>query len=125
MTDPTQITGYHAHLYFSADEKPTAEAVRAEMKRRFPDATYGRWHDSPVGPHPRGSTQIAFGPDAFAEIAPWLALNRQGITVFLHPETGQDLEDHRDRALWLGASETLDLSIFDTDADDAPPAGGG
>jgi len=32
--------------------------------------------------------------------------------VFIHPNTGQDLEDHRDRALWIGQSMPLVLSLF-------------
>jgi len=32
--------------------------------------------------------------------------------VFIHPNTGQDLEDHRDRAVWIGKSVPLALDIF-------------
>jgi aromatic ring-cleaving dioxygenase len=32
--------------------------------------------------------------------------------VFLHPETGDELKDHTDHAIWLGAMRTLDLSVF-------------
>ena len=39
-------------------------------------------------------------------------LHRGDLTVLVHPNTGQELEDHRDRAIWLGPSETLDLSIL-------------
>ena len=42
----------------------------------------------------------------------WLTLNRSDLTVFVHPNTGQDLEDHRDRAIWLGRHEPLVLDIF-------------
>ena len=38
--------------------------------------------------------------------------HRGDLTVLVHPNTGQELEDHRDRAIWLGPSETLDLSIL-------------
>ena len=43
---------------------------------------------------------------------PWLALNRGGLTVFAHPITGEDLADHRDRAVWLGSVRPLDLSVL-------------
>ena len=42
----------------------------------------------------------------------WLALNRGDLTVFVHPNTGQDLEDHRDRALWLGEQVPLLLDVL-------------
>ena len=53
--------------------------------------------------------------DAFDQVIPWLMLNRQGLTIFTHPETGEHLVDHRDRAIWMGEMLDLDLSIFDTD----------
>ncbi len=113
MTDPASITGYHAHVYYDATDKNLAAEVRSEVEARFGDRiTMGRWRDEPVGPHPRGSYQIAFEPGLFAEIVPWLAFNRRDLVVFVHPESGDELRDHRDRALWLGAGEKLKLEMF-------------
>jgi DOPA 4,5-dioxygenase len=72
----------------------------------------GRFHERPVGPHPMWSYQIAFAPAAFDEVVPWLALNRGALDVFVHPNTGDELADHRDRAIWLGRSYTLDLAVL-------------
>ena len=108
--ETSAITGYHAHVYYDAESKATAAAVR-EGLTPF-EVTLGRWHDDPIGPHPCGSYQVAFAPDVFPQVVPWLALNRRGLTVFIHPETGQVLEDHRDRALWLGQQRELKLEIF-------------
>lgn len=36
-------------------------------------------------------------------------LNRRGLTILVHPETGDDLADHSKHALWLGAVLPLDL----------------
>lgn len=113
------ITGYHAHVYYDAETKPVAAEVRTRFEARFdtsPSSTsnirMGRWHDNPVGPHPMGSYQIAFAPALFAEIVPWLALNRRGLTVFIHPETGDDVTDHSDYAIWLGEQRQVDLSVL-------------
>lgn len=46
------------------------------------------------------------------EVLPWLALNRKGLVVFLHPDTGDDLLDHTEHAIWMGAMRPLDLSVF-------------
>jgi DOPA 4,5-dioxygenase len=67
---------------------------------------------APVGPHPDWSCQLAFGPELIGEVLPWLALNRKGLVVFLHPDTGDDLLDHTEHAIWMGAMRPLDLSIF-------------
>ena len=72
----------------------------------------GRMHDNPVGPHPRGSCQLTIGIEQFAEVLPWLVLNRGGLTVFTHAQTGNALKDHTDHVIWLGPSETLKLSAL-------------
>jgi DOPA 4,5-dioxygenase len=69
-------------------------------------------HDKPVGPHPRGSCQLAFAADEFAAVIPWLIVNRNGLTVFAHAETGDALEDHTEHVLWLGPSEPLNLAAL-------------
>ena len=109
--DTDMIRSYHAHVYYDADSKETAARLRAEVEARF-EITMGRWHDRPIGPHPRGSYQIAFEPALFGELVPWLALNRAGLDVLVHPNTGQDLPDHAERAMWLGQSHELDLSVL-------------
>jgi len=43
----------------------------------------------------------------------WLALNRQGLTVFTHAITGDDIKDHTDHAIWMGAMPALELSALE------------
>ncbi len=117
MTAPGAINGWHAHVYYDAASKPVAEAVRAGIAAGLPGVTLGRWHDNPVGPHPRGSYQVAFPPDLLAAVMPWLMLNRQGLAVLVHPETGRELADHTAHAAWLG--EMLPLKLDVLQADDA------
>lgn len=109
--DIGDITSYHAHVYYDAGSKPEAELLRAQIEGRF-DVRLGRWHDRPVGPHPEWSYQIAFAPEVFAELLPWLALNRGSLTVFVHPETGDVVPDHRDHAIWLGDKAELNLEAL-------------
>lgn len=104
------IYGYHAHVYFNADTLAQARAL-CEAAARFP-LKMGRVHERPVGPHPDWSCQLAFKAALFADVIPWLALNRGSLVVFIHPITGQDLIDHRDRAMWMGAVRPLDLSVL-------------
>ena len=46
----------------------------------------------------------------------FLALTRGGLTIFTHPTTGATIEDelrnHRDHAIWMGAVRPLKLSLF-------------
>jgi len=105
------IENFHAHIYFDAQEAEAARALAEDARARF-GVRVGRFHERPVGPHPRGSCQLTVDTGQFGDFAVWAALNRRGLTVFAHPSTGADLADHRDHAIWFGASEPLDLSIF-------------
>lgn len=72
----------------------------------------GRFHERPVGPHPQWSCHFAFAPAALPRVLTWLALNHGALDVFLHPNTGESLRDHRDCALWIGHSHTLNLAAL-------------
>jgi DOPA 4,5-dioxygenase len=102
---------FHAHIYFDPGELAAAQALAREAQALFAVAV-GRFHERPVGPHPRGSCQLTVPTDRFGAFASWLVLNRRGLTVFAHAETGDDLADHTAHVIWFGPSETLDLSIF-------------
>jgi DOPA 4,5-dioxygenase len=106
------IKDFHAHIYFDPGEIEKARALGAAAQERF-GVPVGHYHLGPVGPHPRGSVQLTVAPDQFGEFAQWLALNRGGLTIFAHANTGDDLADHTDHVIWFGANEPLDLSIFD------------
>ena len=105
------ITGYHAHVYFDAANREQARELCETAGRNFP-LVVGRMHDKAVGPHPQGSCQLAFGPELFGQVIPWLIENRNGLTVFAHANTGDDLKDHTEHVLWLGQSEALKLTAF-------------
>ncbi|MEM7427557.1 MAG: DOPA 4,5-dioxygenase family protein [Pseudomonadota bacterium] len=109
-----RVRSYHAHIYFDAATRDDAREICREAGENFP-VQIGRFHEQPVGPHPMASCQIAFGQAVFAEIVPWLALNRRNLIVFLHPETGDELSDHTSHAIWMGQMIDLDLSVFKQD----------
>ena len=116
MAEPAS---WHSHIYFDADNHPRAEALVAAMQDHFGAGaaiTYGRWHHKPVGPHPDFSIQLEYPHDLFAAVTTFLALNRNGLTIFTHPNMGEtaadELRDHRDHAVWMGAARPLKLSLF-------------
>lgn len=111
MTEPA-IRDFHAHIYYDREEVEQAKQLAAAAQERFGVAV-GRFHLVPVGPHPRGSVQLTVPAEAFGDVAQFLALNRGALTIFAHAETGDDLADHTRHVIWFGASEALDLSLFD------------
>lgn len=111
--DPASIISWHAHVYFDADSRDAAWALRGRIQVAL-DGLFemGRFHEKPVGPHPMWSYQLALPAAHFAKVVGWLALNHGALDVFVHPNTGDELRDHRDCALWLGRSHTLDLAAL-------------
>ena len=106
--DIAKITGYHAHVYYDEKSRSTAARVRERADTEF-DVVLGRWRDKPVGPHPISMYQVAFGTDQFERFVPWLMLNHDGLSVLVHPETGDDVADHSDHAIWIGEKLPLDI----------------
>jgi DOPA 4,5-dioxygenase len=102
------ITGFHAHVYFDPETRATALVVRDGLAEHF-EVELGRIHNKPLGPHPKSMYQVKFAPEEFGKLVPWLMLNHAGLDVLVHPETGNDVADHTDQALWLG--QKLDLNI--------------
>jgi len=107
----SRIAGYHAHVYFDPTDREKAARLCADAGRIFP-LKVGRMHDGPVGPHPRGSCQLAFDAGLFGDVIPWLMEHRSGLTVFAHAQSGDAKADHTEHVLWLGPSERLNLDAL-------------
>ena len=54
--------------------------------------------------------QAGFPSELFSTIVPWLMLNGDSLTVLVHPETGNDVVNHGDNALWLGEKLALNIA---------------
>jgi len=112
--DISRITSWHAHVYFDAVSRDAAREFREATTAQFGNRVQvGRFHEREVGPHPRWSYQIGFAPPEFSDVVAWLALNHGALDVFVHPNTDNELRDHRDCALWLGRSHRLNLQAVD------------
>jgi aromatic ring-cleaving dioxygenase len=109
--DPARITDYHIHVYFDPESRERAALLRDWVEERFP-VRMGRWHDVPVGPHPTSMYQIQFRPDVFPTLVPFVMMNRMGLTVLLHPQSGRPREDHTINATWMGAVLQLKTDVL-------------
>jgi len=109
--DAAGIEGYHAHVYYDPATRAVAERVRAGIGANF-SVRLGRWHDKPVGPHPVSMYQVAFSVEDFPRLVPWLMLHREGLSVLVHPETGNEYDDHARFASWLGTPIALRLDTL-------------
>ncbi|MES2364098.1 MAG: DOPA 4,5-dioxygenase family protein [Pseudomonadota bacterium] len=102
---------YHAHVYFGPATVAQARTLCERAGRLFGLAV-GRVHEREVGPHPYWSCQLSFDSTQFDSLIPWLESERNGLDVFVHGLTGDDLADHTSHASWLGQPAELKLDMF-------------
>jgi DOPA 4,5-dioxygenase len=107
----TEITGFHAHVYFDPETHEIAARVREGLGANF-EVVLGRWHEKPIGPHPKSMYQVAFASEQFDKVVPWLMLNREDLDILVHPSTGDDVADHTKHALWLGNKLELNIEFL-------------
>jgi aromatic ring-cleaving dioxygenase len=103
-----ELKGYHAHVYYDAATRPTAERLRNMIIGRFA-VKPGAFSDEPRGPHPVSQFNVIFEAPEFQNIVPWLMFNREGLDVLVHPLTESNYDDHTKNALWLGTPVPLKL----------------
>lgn len=68
----------------------------------------------PVGPHPRGSFEVLFTREVYAEFVLWLMFTRpETLDILVHPLTQSQTLDHTRRAVWLGTPRALDRAMLE------------
>lgn len=116
--EPVQppVRGYHVHIYFEAGKtsEQTAQLVAEKIGARFPDAVKDI-HEVGAGngPHTAPNFGVSITPESFGEVVSWLQRNSKGLSILVHPRTGDEQADHLDSALWLGKPVELSQAFFD------------
>jgi DOPA 4,5-dioxygenase len=111
MIAVADIRGFHAHVYFDADTRRTAEQIHDALGRQL-GVNVGALHDRPVGPHAKPMFQVTITPEQFATVVPWLMVNRGGLSVLVHPTTDDEVADHDTSPLWMGESLPIDVELL-------------
>lgn len=102
---------FHAHIYY--DETTIEEAKKLVEKAQSLDyVEVGRMHERPVGPHPMWSCQLLCKTSDIGRLIPWLMLNRDELVIFIHPVSGNDLDDHTKHIMFLGDPVKLNTEMF-------------
>lgn len=53
-----------------------------------------------------------FTPAQLGALFNWLMANRGPCSVLIHPNTGEDANDHTERATWMGEKISLDVDLL-------------
>ena len=111
--EPSVICSWHAHVYFDAASRDAAWALRERIEVALAGKMeMGRFHERAVGPHPMWSYQMSVPTAHLTQVLSWLTLKHGALDLFIHPNTDDELRDHRDCALWLGQSHGLNLAAL-------------
>ena len=102
---------FHAHVYYSPDERPAAAALRERLASDPAIRFAGRMTDRPIGPHPIPQFEVHFAARSREAVS--AAIAATGLTALVHPLTDDDLADHTSLARWIGEPLELDLSVLD------------
>lgn len=102
---------FHAHIYYSAEERPKAEALRDAFGGAPEILFVGSMTDQPVGPHPIPQFEVHFLESARERVL--AAIEASGLRALVHPLTDDDLADHTRLAQWIGEPIALDVSVLD------------
>ena len=117
MSDGPENSPYHAHVYYSADERIAAAELRSELLEAKSEdplseiSFIGSLRDEKVGPHIVSQFEIHFDERLLALVE--TELTRSGLRVLLHPLTTDDLGDHTYLGRWIGEPVELDLTTLD------------
>jgi len=102
---------YHIHLYFTSQTRESAIQIQ-EALTKLAGVHLHHINEKPVGPHPTRQISFRFKSDQLIKVQKWLSQNRQGHSILIHCETGDDLYDHTKGAIWIGKKLVLDFTIF-------------
>ena len=105
---------YHAHIYYSAEQWPAAEALRDEFVRQSGEGLVlfvGQMTERGVGPHPLPQYEVHFLRQSLAPVVSMI--EESGLRALVHPLTDDDVADHTSLAQWIGEPLELDLATLD------------
>eukprot|EP01047_Picozoa_sp_COSAG01_P012166 COSAG01_NODE_542_length_15693_cov_13.246253_10_plen_182_part_00 len=110
---PPPVGSWDAHVYFDEGTVEEALSLRHLVCDAFPHLTVNRPYRSPIGPHPTSMWSAELHtPDQLAAFLPWLCTRNGALSVLVHPNTGNALDDHTLHCYWLGDKLSLRLDVF-------------
>ena len=102
---------FHAHIYYSVEERDAADSLRISFTNDPQILFVGSLTDRGVGPHPIPQYEIHFLEPAREHVV--ATIEASGLRALVHPLTDDDLADHTVLGHWIGEPLDLDVSVLD------------
>lgn len=105
---------YHAHVYYNDDEVEKARKIHVKAEA-LSGSLFKTWRffSKRVGPHHLPMFEIHFFEDTKTAAIEWIEKNREGLSVLIHHDTGDDYKDHDKDVVWLGEKLPIHFEFFD------------
>lgn len=115
-----EIKEWHFHVYFyQNNEKSVNEAyklrnnlIKQINKGYFKLVPLERINHQPIGPHIIASYEVWVPKEYFWKAFSWFTLNRNRLSILIHPLTSEEKKDHDERSVWMGKQLPLDLDML-------------
>ena len=105
------LAPYHAHIYYSPDERARAERLCDALLTNAEILFVGQLTDRGVGPHPVPQYEVHFLERSRGDVI--AAIAESGLRALVHPLTDDDVADHTSLAHWIGEPLELDTRVLD------------
>jgi aromatic ring-cleaving dioxygenase len=103
---------YHAHIYFTEDQRDTADDLRTFFEEDPSILFVGAMTAGKAGPHPIPQYEVHFLKSSLDEVVE--TIRESGLRALVHPLTDNDLADHTTLGEWIGGEPLeLDLTTLD------------
>ncbi|HEX2037007.1 MAG TPA: DOPA 4,5-dioxygenase family protein [Chloroflexota bacterium] len=117
--DESLAEDFHFHLYFDAETRDSALAIRSQLVQTAPFRyQLPPVREAPMGPHRWPIWSVWVDRANFTPAVEWMMRHHGHHSVLIHPNIDDGLQDHTDHAMWLGTPLPLKLEVFDP-----PPSG--
>lgn len=109
-----KISEYHVHIYYTnAEQQMKAHNLGRKLEQLFGDEVTDIAHVGLVGPHTKPNYEVSIkDKENFGKIMQWLQMNSDGLSVLIHPRTGDELRDH-EATIWLGTPVAFNDTFLD------------
>jgi DOPA 4,5-dioxygenase len=112
------ITSYDIHIYVeNAGPKALENIIKAgnlaqALIEAIPQAGGPHHVAAGRGPHLLANVEVTIPPEALSKALTLLQMNSAGLSILVHPHTGDEMRDHTALANWVGKPVPLDLDAL-------------
>jgi aromatic ring-cleaving dioxygenase len=108
----TEDAPYHAHIYFTPEQRAAAEHLRQRFSTEPGVLFVGRMTEGKAGPHPIPQYEVHFRESSLTAVQE--TIRASGLRALVHPLTDDDVADHTSLGEWIGGEPLeLDLTTLD------------